>query len=87
MTNITLDDWVAAMAAELGLDELEVDVQQVLDLAGDAAHSVTRVAAPLTTFVAGYAAGRAGGTTDDIREAFEAVSALCKRVAEETEES
>jgi hypothetical protein len=87
MTNITLDDWVAAMAAELGLDEFEVDVQRVLDLAGDAAHSVTRVAAPLTTFVAGYAAGRAGGTTDDIRETFDAVSALCKRVAKETEES
>jgi len=87
MTNITLDEWVAAMATELGLDELEVDVQQVLDLAGDAAHSVTRVAAPLTTFVAGYAAGRAGGTTDDIREAIGAVSALCKRVAKETEES
>ena len=87
MTKITLDDWVAAMAAELGLDELEVDVQQVLDLAGDAARSVTRVAAPLTTFVAGYAAGRSGGTTDDIREAIDAISALCARVAKEAEES
>lgn len=83
MTDITLDDWVAAMAAELGLDELELDVEQVLDLAGDAAHSVTRIAAPLTTFVAGYAAGMAGGKPDDIREAIDAASALCVRVAEE----
>ena len=84
MTDITLNDWVAAMAAELDLDELDVEVQQVLDLAGDAAHAVTRLAAPLTTFIAGYAAGRAGGTPDDVREAIDAARALCARVAEET---
>ena len=84
MTDITLDEWVAAMAAELGLDELDVDVQQVLDLAGDAAHAVTRLAAPLTTFIAGYAAGRAGGKADDVRDAIDASSALCARVAKKT---
>jgi hypothetical protein len=84
MTDITLNDWVAAMAAELDLDELDVEVQHVLDLAGDAAHAVTRLAAPLTTFIAGYAAGRAGGTPDDVREAIDAARALCARVAEES---
>jgi hypothetical protein len=84
MTDITLNDWVEMMAAELGLEDLDVEVQDVLDLAGDAAHAVTRLAAPLTTFIAGYAAGRAGGTADDIREAIDAASALCARVAEQT---
>ena len=84
MTDITLNDWVAAMAAELDLDELDVEVQQVLDLAGDAAHAVTRLAAPLTTFIAGYAAGRAGGKPDDVREAIDAARALCARTAEES---
>ena len=84
MTDITLNDWVAAMAAELDLDELDVEVQQVLDLAGDAAHAVTRLAAPLTTFIAGYAAGRAGGTADDVREAIDAARSLCARTAEKT---
>ena len=83
MTDITLNDWVAAMAADLGLDDLDVDVQDVLDLAGDAAHAVTRLAAPLTTFIAGYAAGRADGSPDDVREAIDAASALCARMAEE----
>ena len=83
MTDNKLDAWIAAVAAELGVDELEMDVEQVLDLAGDAAHSVTRVAAPLTTFIAGYAAGMAGGKPDDVREAIDAASALCVRVAEE----
>ena len=84
MNDISLDDWVAAMAAELGLDELDLDVDQVLDLAADAAHSVVRPAAPLTTFIAGYAAGRAGGKAEDIREAIDAASAMCVRVAEES---
>ncbi|MGI9084142.1 MAG: DUF6457 domain-containing protein [Aeromicrobium sp.] len=84
MADISLDDWVAAVAAELGLDEVDVDVEQVLDLAAAAAHAVVRPAAPLTTFVAGLAAGRAGGSADDLREAIDAASALCVRVAEET---
>ena len=84
MTDITLNDWVAAMVAELDLDDLDVEVQDVLDLAGDAAHAVTRLAAPLTTFIAGYAAGRAGGEADDVREAIDAAKALCARTAEET---
>ena len=84
MTDITLNDWVAAMAAELDLDELDLEVQQVLDLAGDAAHAVTRLAAPLTTFIAGYAAGRAGGEANDVREAIDAARALCARTAEKT---
>jgi hypothetical protein len=83
MNDISLDNWVAAMAAELGLDELDLDVDQVLDLAADAAHAVVRPAAPLTTFIAGFAAGRSGGKAEDIREAIDAASALCVRVAEE----
>jgi hypothetical protein len=84
MNDISLDDWVAAMAAELGIDELDLDVDQVLDLAADAAHSIVRPAAPLTTFIAGYAAGRAGGKAEDIREAIDAAAAMCVRVAEES---
>jgi hypothetical protein len=84
MNDISLDNWVAAMAAELGLDELDLDVDQVLDLAADAAHAVVRPAAPLTTFIAGFAAGRSGGKAEDIREAIDAASALCVRVAEES---
>lgn len=83
MNDISLDDWVAAVAAELGIDDLDVDVDQVLDLTADAAHAVVRPAGPLTTFVAGFAAGRAGGKAEDVREAIDAASSLCARVAEE----
>ncbi|HKA68865.1 MAG TPA: DUF6457 domain-containing protein [Actinomycetes bacterium] len=51
-----LDDWVAALKGELGI-ELDVDVRGLLELARVAAHGVDRPAAPLTTFLVGYAAG------------------------------
>jgi hypothetical protein len=50
----TLDDWVAAVVADLGLQS-GLDVRQVLDLARDVAHGVERPAAPITTWLAGMA--------------------------------
>jgi molybdopterin-guanine dinucleotide biosynthesis protein A len=55
-----LVDWCAAAAAELGLAGHELtaaDLDAILGLAGVAAHNVVRPAAPLTTFLAGYAIG------------------------------
>ncbi|WP_331271912.1 DUF6457 domain-containing protein [Motilibacter aurantiacus] len=58
-----LEDWTDRLVRELGLPEqlAGTDVRDlVLDLARDAAHGVARPAAPLTTFLVGYAAGRSG---------------------------
>jgi len=71
-----LTDWTAALAAELGIDD-PVDVPALLDLARDAAHHVERPAAPVTTFLVGLAAGRAGGTAQDVA----AASAIATRLA------
>ena len=79
MTDADLDQWVAHVAAELGIDGLDVDVDAVLDLASVAAHAVVRPAAPLTTFLAGLAAGRAGGSVDDVREAIARATAICEQ--------
>ncbi len=56
---MSLTSWSAELCDALGL-ELEVDIDAILDLARDAAHQVERPAAPLTTFLVGYAAGCAG---------------------------
>jgi hypothetical protein len=72
MTQDTLEAWVSALAAELDLDLEGLDIQAVLDVARDAAHSVTRPAAPLTTLLVGYAAGRSGADAA-------AISAACER--------
>ena len=53
---MTRDEWITALAAELGIDPptpAEVDV--LLDLAGTAAHASERQAAPLSCWLVGVA--------------------------------
>ncbi|MFD7826302.1 DUF6457 domain-containing protein, partial [Kitasatospora sp. NPDC059803] len=56
----TLEDWIAEVRADLGID-LDVDVRGLLDLTRVVAHGVARPAAPLTAFLIGYAAAQLGG--------------------------
>jgi hypothetical protein len=57
MADDTLTEWLDAVRQYLDLDT-PIDADAVLDLARAAAHGVARPAAPLTTFLAGYALGR-----------------------------
>ncbi|MEU6769151.1 NTP transferase domain-containing protein [Streptomyces sp. NPDC046853] len=79
-----LDEWISAVKDELGI-ELDVDTGLLLDLARDAAHGVARPAAPLTTFLVGYAAARAaeGGGPEAVAEATRKAAALATRWAQE----
>jgi len=62
---------------ELGV-ALELDEAMLLDLARQAAHGVDRPAAPLTTFLVGYAAGLAGGGEEAVRVAAAAAGRLAR---------
>ncbi|WP_328425813.1 NTP transferase domain-containing protein [Streptomyces sp. NBC_00443] len=80
-----LDEWISAVKDELGID-LDVDTKLLLDLARDAAHGVARPAAPLTTFLVGYAAAQARGGEggpEAVVEASRKAAALALRWAEE----
>ncbi|MEU0664644.1 NTP transferase domain-containing protein [Streptomyces lavendulocolor] len=84
-----LDEWITAVKAELGID-LDVDTGVLLDLARDAAHGVARPAAPLTTFLVGYAAAKAAGDGPEavsraVAEAARRASALADRWAAEAD--
>ncbi|GGT38911.1 molybdenum cofactor guanylyltransferase [Streptomyces kurssanovii] len=81
-----LDEWINAVKDELGI-ELDVDTHVLLDLARDAAHGVARPAAPLTTFLVGYAAAKAEGGPEAVAEAARKATALAARWAEEAEQS
>nr|WTB32517.1 molybdenum cofactor guanylyltransferase [Streptomyces sp. NBC_00830] len=84
-----LDEWITAVKNELGI-ELDVDTGVLLDLARDAAHGVARPAAPLTTFLVGYAAAKAsdgGGGPEAVAEAARKATALALRWADEAETS
>ena len=57
-----MSDLLARIAAELGEEPLHDDeVEALLDLARDVAHQSERKSAPLASFLAGIAVGRADG--------------------------
>ena len=68
MTDV-LTTWVAELAEALGVDPTHVDRTLLLDVARDTAHGVAPPAAPLTTFLVGYAAGLRGGGPESVAEA------------------
>ena len=77
-----LREWSGELLAELGLEGVEVDIDAILGLAGVAAHSVVRPAAPLTTFIAAYAAGLAVGRgQDEERPAMDSAIKAALRLA------
>ena len=74
---MNLHDWIDELCDALDI-ETEVDEGLVLDLARDAAHNVERPAAPITTFLLGYAA--AAHEADP--ERLEALAAAATELAE-----
>ncbi|MET8693872.1 NTP transferase domain-containing protein [Streptomyces bauhiniae] len=73
-----LNEWITAVKNELGI-ELDVDTRVLLDAARDVAHGVARPAAPLTTFLIGYAAAQGKGDPASIAEASAKVADLAIR--------
>jgi len=64
-----LADWADRVRSELGIADAPLDIQQVLGVAGVAAHAIMRPAAPITTYLAGYAAGLAAAGGADAETA------------------
>ncbi len=58
---MNLHDWIDELCDALDL-EVEVDEGLILDVAREAAHRVERPAAPVSTFLLGYASALAGGS-------------------------
>jgi Domain of unknown function (DUF6457) len=61
-----MQEWIDAVCAELGI-AAQVDVTAILDVARDAAHNVERPAAPVSTYLLGYAAARGIDVQDAAR--------------------
>jgi len=68
-----MEEWIDAVRLELDL-EAEVPLKAILDVARVAAHNVERPAAPVTTYLLGFAAAR-GIDVDDALERIEALAA------------
>jgi len=66
-----VDDWISAACRELGISP-PLNISEILDLARDAAHNVERPAAPITTYLLGYAVAQGA----DLAAASAQLSAL-----------
>jgi Domain of unknown function (DUF6457) len=74
---VNLHDWIDELCDTLDI-ETEVDASLILDVAKVAADNVVRMAAPLTTYLLGYAAGAAAADEAEV----ERLAALTQVLAE-----
>jgi hypothetical protein len=72
---VNLHDWIDELCDALDVEH-ELDEALVLDLARVAAHNVQRPAAPITTYLLGYAAATHDAGPARIEELASAASAL-----------
>ena len=74
---VNLHDWIDELSDVLDV-ETEVDEGLVLDLARTAAHNVQRTAAPITTYLLGFAAGAGNANPEEV----ERLAARAQQLAE-----
>ena len=74
---MNLHDWIDELCDTLDI-ETEVDEALLLDLAKVAADNVVRMAAPITTYLVGYAAGSAGADEEEIERLAARAQALAE---------
>jgi molybdopterin-guanine dinucleotide biosynthesis protein A len=76
--SVNLHDWIDELCDALDI-ETEVDEALVLDLAKVAADNVIRKAAPITTYLLGYAAGSADADVEEIERLAAKAQALAEQ--------
>jgi hypothetical protein len=82
---VNLHDWIDELCDVLDI-EVEVDEALILDLARDAAHQVERPAAPISTFLLGYAAAGFDGNQAQVERLAALALALAARWDKSPEE-
>lgn len=75
---MNLHDWIDELMDALDI-EGEIDEALILDVARQAAHQVQRPAAPISTYLLGYAAALAGGGPQETEALAARVFALAEK--------
>jgi hypothetical protein len=83
-----LKQWTRRLSQALQIVDLEIDNDLVLTVADEAAHAVNPMAAPITTFMVGYAAGLAAAnpampSSTAVARAVDVVTAVCQQPEKE----
>ena len=75
---MTLHDWIDELCDALDIDT-EIDEGLILDVARECAHSVERPAAPISTYLLGYAAGVHAANPEKLEELAARATALAEK--------
>jgi hypothetical protein len=73
-----MDEWIRQLCDALDVPIADVETDAVLDLARDAAHNVDRPAAPVTTYIVGYAAAQRGGGAKAVEDVMQRAAQLAR---------
>jgi hypothetical protein len=73
-----MDEWIRQLCDALDVPIADVETGAVLDLARDAAHNVDRPAAPVTTYIVGYAAAQRGGGAKAVEGVMQRAAQLAR---------
>jgi hypothetical protein len=77
LVTVNLHDWIDELCDVLDI-ETEVDEGLILDLSRTAAHQVTKVAAPITAYLLGFAAGDSGANPEHVEKLAARAQALAE---------
>ena len=77
LVTVNLHDWIDELCDVLDI-ETEVDEGLILDLSRTAAHNVTKVAAPITAYLLGFAAGEDGANPEQVEKLAARAQALAE---------
>ncbi|WP_146340824.1 DUF6457 domain-containing protein [Nesterenkonia sp. NBAIMH1] len=84
ITKESIELWIDELKEHLEIPETDIDINRLLKLAGVAAHTVVRPAAPVSTYVIGYVVGLAEASGQATYEqAFNAASRVAEGLLEQ----
>jgi hypothetical protein len=79
-----IEQWVSELTHHLEIEGTDVRIGELLKIAGEAAHTVVRPAAPVTTFLIGYVTGLAEASGQaDYHKAQKAATQVTRNLLEQ----
>ena len=76
------EEWIQALSKQLQLNIDFLDKEEILDLTREVAHNIERKAAPLTTFLLGYLAGKNNLEKEEISKLIKQIENTIKQIKE-----
>lgn len=77
------EEWIETLSQQLNLEIDFLDKEEILDLTREVAHNIERKAAPLTTFLLGYLAGKKNLNRDEISNIISQIEETIEQIKDQ----